>query len=1124
MKAMDALATAMHDIRWGFLIAIIVVLGFLLGNAQENENDMITAKESPPLLQQELFSAEAANKEVRVVYLIPSDSTVKPEYIVALENAIRHLQVWYYEALGMGKTFALHDPIVQVYKTEHPASWYSTNPNGSHFQTFWNNVLQDGFKHTGGRYSDQNNRWLFYIDANPACGQCGGCGGRGVVVIGANDLLGLVGKEINKYCPDLVHSYPPCRYVGGMGHELGHALNLWHPDKCPPENPRCWDHDLMMYGYTKYPDAFFNDVDKQRLANNPFMIEMDLEDLYFPNSCQNLLNRCSYSVHKKQSLYFGDSILLGGKYRKTAGVYYDTIYSNLGCDSVHIVNLKFEPPPPKASDSEICFGEEPMLHAEGENITWYADFKNYFEGFTDMRDQQYYKSVVIGDQAWMAQNLNYYTPDGSWYYNDDSLTHANVYGRLYNWWTAEESCPTGWKLPEDVEWNQLIDYLGGQYHAGGLMKETGVEHWIFPNILASNESGFTALPAGKRGGYGDYHKLGEWAKFWSASRLTVGYYFAYVIENSGGEIIKGHTYDDRSFSVRCLYDPEVPIGTGAYLRPEIMHPGTYTYYVTQEVNGITSKPDTVILNVKAPSQPTYLTAEICEGDSVWLAGAFQKQAGTFTDSLLNSYGCDSLVHTELTVHPSYEISQQHVICLGDSIMLGGVYQKVAGTYYDSLTTNSSCDSILIHTLDVNPSHSYYQHYHICTGDSLFLAGAFRKESGVYYDRFLNAYGCDSIYAYGLSVHEPQTTNLYATLCDGDSMWIAGAYRKSAGVYADTLASVYGCDSIVLTQVGVMPKYAVDAKYAICEGDSLLIGNLYRKEPGIYIDTLYSAYSCDSIVTTRLYTNPEHYYEHACSICEGDSIMLAGAYRKETGVYLDSYKNIYRCDSVIAYNLSVHPHEVTYLDHTICQGDSVWIAGAYRKEAGVFTETLSTIDACDSTIETKLLVNPLPQVDLGKDTSITTNDELMLDAGSGFASYMWSTGSTDQTILLQNLDPGKHSYFVQVMSWEGCSGSDTIFVTVNQSSAVELSNSELRSFKLYPNPTHEFVYLESIDYTGDELYVSVSDIVGNLILEWKMGVVKPGDQISLDLSSLVEGNYILQVNREKLILVIKQGDN
>ena len=192
--------------------------------------------------------------------------------------------------------------------------------------------------------------------------------------------------------------------------------------------------------------------------------------------------------------------------------------------------------------------------------------------FSDDRDGQIYKTVKIGNQWWMAENLNYYTSSGSQYYNNDSLQYAEIYGRLYSWDTAVKSCPKGWHLSTHEDWQKLEMYLGisseeyqpvGQHYyigtnQGGMLKDT--IRWGAPNVGAINLVGFSALPAGIRFGnaapeqykntFGD---LGMVAHFW-ASEVSLNEAYARILSKDKSSI---HIIDaDKTAyrSVRCVKD------------------------------------------------------------------------------------------------------------------------------------------------------------------------------------------------------------------------------------------------------------------------------------------------------------------------------------------------------------------------------------------------------------------------------------------------------------------------------------------------------------------------------------------------------------------------------------------
>jgi uncharacterized protein (TIGR02145 family) len=169
---------------------------------------------------------------------------------------------------------------------------------------------------------------------------------------------------------------------------------------------------------------------------------------------------------------------------------------------------------------------------------------------TDSRDGKTYKTVKIGTQTWMAENLNYSTKSGSWSY-DNQKENCDKYGRLYDWETAKTACPTGWILPSDKEWYTLVDYLGGNSIAGNKLKSKS--GWDSPNSKATNESGFNAVP----GGYlvsskGLFQSKGEQCHWWSSPDTNDSYAWSRFLSSGSSSVSKDQGSKEYGFSVRCM--------------------------------------------------------------------------------------------------------------------------------------------------------------------------------------------------------------------------------------------------------------------------------------------------------------------------------------------------------------------------------------------------------------------------------------------------------------------------------------------------------------------------------------------------------------------------------------------
>ena len=167
--------------------------------------------------------------------------------------------------------------------------------------------------------------------------------------------------------------------------------------------------------------------------------------------------------------------------------------------------------------------------------------------FTDSRDGKTYKTVKIGDQVWMAENLNFET-DSSYCYND-SAKYCAKYGRLYEWSAAMDACPSGWHLPDTAEWKTLLDAVGGDSIAGTMLKSTS--GWNSDGN-GTDDFGFTVLPAG---GWDNKMFEGEAAGFWSS--VGYGNYAAAIrllADAFAVRLISGRTYVGHS--VRCVKGSE----------------------------------------------------------------------------------------------------------------------------------------------------------------------------------------------------------------------------------------------------------------------------------------------------------------------------------------------------------------------------------------------------------------------------------------------------------------------------------------------------------------------------------------------------------------------------------------
>ena len=184
-----------------------------------------------------------------------------------------------------------------------------------------------------------------------------------------------------------------------------------------------------------------------------------------------------------------------------------------------------------------------------------------YGSFTDSRDGHVYKTITIGTQTWMAENLAYLpvgassTTVGSEVSGNDSkpfyyITDLTKYGVLYNWNASQSAAPTGWHLPTDTEWTILTTFLGGESIAGDKMKSTF--GWSYSKPTVTNSSCFSGLPGGMRTYLGKIENQGDYGYWWSATASGSSYVFIRRLGYNDNYINRDFKSHDDGYSIRCV--------------------------------------------------------------------------------------------------------------------------------------------------------------------------------------------------------------------------------------------------------------------------------------------------------------------------------------------------------------------------------------------------------------------------------------------------------------------------------------------------------------------------------------------------------------------------------------------
>jgi uncharacterized protein (TIGR02145 family) len=207
-------------------------------------------------------------------------------------------------------------------------------------------------------------------------------------------------------------------------------------------------------------------------------------------------------------------------------------------------------------------------------MIFFVGVNNSISQVVSDKDGNNYKTTVIGNQEWMAENLNvshYRNGDvipqvqdsskwaklttGAWCYYENDTKKGKTYSKLYNWYAVNDPrglAPEGWRIPTDKDWVKLTEYLGGEKVAGGKMKNLSL--WDNPNMGATNESNFAAFPGGFRNNNGFFNNMGKFGVFWTSTEEDNSLAWNRALNALHSGVLRYYSNKEDGQSIRCVKD------------------------------------------------------------------------------------------------------------------------------------------------------------------------------------------------------------------------------------------------------------------------------------------------------------------------------------------------------------------------------------------------------------------------------------------------------------------------------------------------------------------------------------------------------------------------------------------
>lgn len=239
-----------------------------------------------------------------------------------------------------------------------------------------------------------------------------------------------------------------------------------------------------------------------------------------------------------------------------------------------------------------------------------------------------------------------------------------------------------------------------------------------------------------------------------------------------------------------------------------------------------------------------------------------------------------------------------------------------------------------------------------------------------------------------------------------------------------------------------------------------------------------------------------------NICQGDSIMVGGAYQTSAGMYYDTLATMYGCDSIVTTDLIVNQPEYMQDAAAICAGDSIMLGGSYQTTAGVYTDVLQTTLGCDSIVETTLSINDLPTISFVADTVCEQDGSVALSAtpsGGTFSGTNVSGGMFDATAA----GAGTHTITYDYTDNNGCSNSENAAFVVEDCAGI--AENTLDGVKVFPNPMAEQLQIALPEHLASAK-ATLYDAKGRIVLAWDI----TSTVSNVNVSNISAGMYVVEV--------------
>ncbi|MCJ8288130.1 MAG: T9SS type A sorting domain-containing protein [Crocinitomicaceae bacterium] len=404
-------------------------------------------------------------------------------------------------------------------------------------------------------------------------------------------------------------------------------------------------------------------------------------------------------------------------------------------------------------------------------------------------------------------------------------------------------------------------------------------------------------------------------------------------------------------------------------------------------------------------------------------------AGSYTATVPNSIGCDSVITLNLIINSSYINTTTITTCNSYLWSANGTTYTSSGVYSLSETNVDGCDSTHILNLTLLNNTFAIQNVTACDNYSWPVNGALYNSSGTYVSTITNAAGCDSTVTLNLTINNSETSTQNVNAC-GNYLWAEnGSTYSNSGTYSVSYTNQAGCDSIIVLNLSLGQNTTTNVNVAACDSYFWSASGVTYTTGGAYTTTLTTLQGCDSIINLNLVINTSSSSTQNIVACDSYFWSADGNTYITGGAYFATIPNVSGCDSLITLNLTVKSSTGSTQNVTTCNS-YIWASnGMTYTSSGTYTTTLMNAVGCDSVVTLNLALG---------------NDYINTEVISACDDYLWAANNVTYS--------SSGFYTIAFLTAEGCDSTLNLDLTINTSStaSISLTGCDLYSWPLNGN--------------------------------------------------------------------------